>query len=654
MHFYLFLQLILITCTTRFAVFENLTDLQELDLSSNQLTGNLPASFFTLPRIQHLNVSQNLFEGSIPMSSNLNHSSSFRTVNISMNNLSGNFSFHWLRNMANLEKIDFSGNIHLAVGVNFPGWKPPFQLKELLLSGCDIDKSIFTEPHFLHTQNHLETLDLSNSSLPGSFPSWLFVQQPALLYLNLGSNLLSGSLDQITYTQTSLLAISLSLNRISGRLPANISSIFPNATFLDFSGNTISGEIPPDLCNISNMEYLDLSNNNLQGELPSCLFADHPILKTLKVSNNKLGGPILGGKSHMSIRWEIYLDGNNFEGELPRHLTGGFVDGGTLDFHGNKLSGKLDVMLWSLPNLWTLNLGSNNLTGEIDQSICGLTGIILLDISNNSISGSLPNCSNPLSLLFLNMSANQLSGDIAPYSFFSNATVTALDLSYNQFTGSIDWVQTLGEVRYLSLGTNKFEGQIPQTICQLQYVRVIDLSHNRLSGSLPACIGDFPFEGKSSGLLYWNLLCGRGFQYPGFSLQVHQLLRAEGIPVRHQVEPLHLPAKLHRFLLRLRLLREHAVRRNPPGAGPPEPFEGPQPVPQLPGRTDPGGPGKHDRRRELGPVPQPAERGHTAADLPSNVAGRVLRGVQQLVRVRAGRRPARLVRRDELRREQGP
>lgn len=143
MHFYLFLQLILITCTTCFAVFENLTDLQELDLSSNQLTGNLPASLFTLPRIQHLNVSQNLFEGSIPMSSNLNHSSSFRTVNNSMNNLSGNFSFHWLRNMANLEKIDFSRNVHLAVGVNFPGWKPPFQLKELLLSGCDVDKSIF-------------------------------------------------------------------------------------------------------------------------------------------------------------------------------------------------------------------------------------------------------------------------------------------------------------------------------------------------------------------------------------------------------------------------------------------------------------------------------------------------------------------------------
>ncbi|CAL5070383.1 unnamed protein product [Urochloa decumbens] len=497
------------------SVFKNLRVLQELDLSNNQLTGNLPASLFTLPRIEHLNVSQNLFEG-IPWSSMSNISSSFRTLDISMNKLSGNFSFHWLRNLTNLEKINLSGNVQLAIGVNFPGWTPPFQLKELLLSDCGIDKSIFAEPHFLRTQNCLEVLDLSNNSLSGSFPSWLFAPHSTLLYLNIGNNLLSGSLDQIISAQTNLLAISLSLNRISGHLPANISSIFPNATLLDFSGNTIAGEIPSGLCNISSMEYLDLSNNNLSGELPSCLFADHPILKTLKVSNNKLGGPVLGGKNNLSIRWEIYLDGNNFEGELPRYLTGNFEYTGTMDFHGNKLSGKLDVSLWILPNLWTLNLASNSLTGEIDASICSLTGIKLLDISNNNISGSLPNCNNPLELLFLNMSGNLLSGDIAPHGFFSNATVTALDLSYNQFTGNIDWIQTLGTVRYISLGSNKFNGQISPNLCVLQYLRVIDLSDNQLSGPLPPCIGDLSFQGTSSGLNYWNLFCGRGIQYPAF------------------------------------------------------------------------------------------------------------------------------------------
>ncbi|CAN6277143.1 unnamed protein product [Urochloa humidicola] len=107
-------------------------------------------------------------------------------------------------------------------------------------------------------------------------------------------------------------------------------------------------------------------------------------------------------------------------------------------------------------------------------------------------------------------------GEIEPHGFFSNATVTALDLSYNQFTGNIDWIQTLGTVRYISLARNKFNGQISPNLCILQYLRIIDLSDNQLSGPLPSCIGDLPFQGISSALSYWNLFCGRGIQYPAF------------------------------------------------------------------------------------------------------------------------------------------
>ncbi|XP_039810814.1 putative receptor-like protein 8 isoform X1 [Panicum virgatum] len=155
------------------------------------------------------------------------------------------------------------------------------------------------------------------------------------------------------------------------------------------------------------------------------------------------------------------------------------------------------------------------LTCEIDPSICSL-GVWLLDISNN-ISGSLPNCSQPIPLNFLNMSRNRFSGDIATSTMLSNAGITALDLSYNQFTGNIDWVHNLESVRYLQLGRNKFESQIPRDLCKLEYLRIIDLSHNRLSGSLPPCIGDLPFQGKSSDQPYWDLRCLRVFHHPAFS-----------------------------------------------------------------------------------------------------------------------------------------
>jgi hypothetical protein len=80
-----------------------------------------------------------------------NVSLSLKSLQLSQNKLSGSFSFIWLRNLTKLEEIDLSDNSNLVVDVNIPGWTPLFQLKQLLLSGCDLDKIIIAEPRFLHT-----------------------------------------------------------------------------------------------------------------------------------------------------------------------------------------------------------------------------------------------------------------------------------------------------------------------------------------------------------------------------------------------------------------------------------------------------------------------------------------------------------------------
>uniref|UniRef100_A0A0D9X7T4 non-specific serine/threonine protein kinase n=1 Tax=Leersia perrieri TaxID=77586 RepID=A0A0D9X7T4_9ORYZ len=499
------------------SVFESLRNLRELDLSSNQLNGSIPSSLFSLPCLEHLSLSLNLFEGSIPVNSSSNLTSAFKTLNFSMNKLSGEFSFFWLKNLTKLKTIDVSGNANLDVVVNSPLWSPSFQLKELVLSGCDLDRSIITKPQFLITQHQLEVLDLSNNSLSGNMPNWLFTEQATLVYLNLGNNSLTGSLGPIWYPQINLQAISLSMDRISGHIPANISSVFPNMSFLDVSSNAIIGEIPLSLCNISSIQYVDLSKNNLSGELPSCMLTDYPILKTLKVSKNKLGGPIFGGKNHLSIKWELCLDGNEFEGTLPLYLTSHFDANGTLDLHDNKLSGKLDFSQWNLSTLCTLSLAGNRLTGEIHPSICNLTRIMLLELSNNNLSGVVPNCTTALKVDFLSISHNSLSGQIPPFSFFNSSIVMGLDLGHNRFTGNIEWVQYLGKIKFLSLGSNNFEGQIPPSLCQLQSLRILDLSNNNLSGSLPPCIGNLSFEHSPFATSFWSLICEHRFRYPIFN-----------------------------------------------------------------------------------------------------------------------------------------
>jgi Leucine-rich repeat (LRR) protein len=235
------------------------------------------------------------------------------------------------------------------------------------------------------------------------------------------------------------------------------------------------------------MKIMDLSNNKITGEVPACLLSY--MWQILKLSNNNLGGSIFGGANFFPGD-AIYLASNNFEGELPNNLSGNLE---IMDLHDKKLFGKLNASFWNLPSLLALSVAGNSLTGEIHPSICKLTSLQFLDISDNNFAGLIPNCNNSkLNLQFLNTSGNSLSG--FPSDFFDGSYVTALDLRYNLFIGTLDWIQGLSQVRLILLGGNRFEGHItPNNLCHLQYLNVIDLSHNKLSGPLPHCIGGISF-----------------------------------------------------------------------------------------------------------------------------------------------------------------
>jgi hypothetical protein len=263
-----------------------------------------------------------------------------------------------------LKDVDLSRNTELAIDVKFLTSVTPFQLRALMLSGCNLDSTIIAGPNLFVRHRQMQLLDLSNNNLAGSLPNWMFSNETALIYLGLANNLLVGSLDLMWQQQSNLKMINISMNFFRGQLPTDVSSVFPNLKVLYASYNNISGHLPSSLCNISNLEFVDLSNNRITGEVPSCLFTDCWFLKFLKPSNNNLGGPILGGASkYFTLVQEIYLDGNYFEGALPKNLSASYVS--IMDFHDNKLSGELDVSFWNIPSLEFFSVASNNLGGQI-------------------------------------------------------------------------------------------------------------------------------------------------------------------------------------------------------------------------------------------------------------------------------------------------
>ncbi|KAK4845390.1 hypothetical protein QYF36_004437 [Acer negundo] len=89
------------------------------------------------------------------------------------------------------------------------------------------------------------------------------------------------------------------------------------------------------------------------------------------------------------------------------------------------------------------------------------------------------------------LSNNHLSGEI-PSTFKNCTDIYTVDLGHNKLSGEIPaWLgERISSLLILSLRSNMFYGKIPSNICNLSSLHLLDLAHNNLSGSIPSCIGN--------------------------------------------------------------------------------------------------------------------------------------------------------------------
>ncbi|KAA8550308.1 hypothetical protein F0562_001992 [Nyssa sinensis] len=137
-----------------------------------------------------------------------------------------------------------------------------------------------------------------------------------------------------------------------------------------------------------------------------------------------------------------------------------------LDLSDNLLSGELPSCWQYLYFLVVLNLANNNLSGNIPCSIGSLYNLQSLHLRNNSFIGELTTC-------------------------LKNCTkLSAIDVAVNQFSGTIPaWIGDMNLI-ILSLRSNQFNGSIASTICHLSQIQILDLSLNYISGTIPKCLNN--------------------------------------------------------------------------------------------------------------------------------------------------------------------
>lgn len=102
----------------------------------------------------------------------------------------------------------------------------------------------------------------------------------------------------------------------------------------------------------------------------------------------------------------------------------------------------------------------NKLTGRIPSSIFNMSSLTNIDVSNNSLTGTLPDtlCQHLPALEGLFMSDNQITGSL-PTNLWQCPNLAKVSLSSNQFHGRIPKeIGNSTSIHYLFLGTNNLTG----------------------------------------------------------------------------------------------------------------------------------------------------------------------------------------------------
>ncbi|XP_071722163.1 receptor-like protein 6 [Rutidosis leptorrhynchoides] len=478
-----------------------------LDLSESCLSGsiNSKASLFRLAHLQSLNLASNDFNYSqIP--SAIGDLVELMSLNLSRSNFGGQIPSQVLK-LTNLTSLDLSWNFDLEL--RNPSMEKMVQfltkLEHLDVTVLNVSAPV---PDAIANLSSLTSLILYDCNLQGTFPTTIF-ELPRLQLLDLGLNLelsghlpefhlgspikslsfwgtnISGNIPSSIGNLTQLTMLNFGFNRLSGEIPSSLGKLI-QLSYLDLGMNLLSGEIPASLTNLTNLTFLDLHENQLTGqilaEITGLIRLTH-----LDLSLNRLTGPIPENISNLESLDYLDLQSNNLNGTLRLDVILKLQNLTTLQLSSNKFSSIIEPgMNASLPNLSILGLASSN-SSELPIFLSYQSRLIWLDLSQNRIYGPIP-------LWFLNVSTSQLlfwnlSGNsITSITALNWSNLLTLDLRYNDIQGLLP-LPPKSISSYL-VSNNNLSGEISPEICQLSYIRTLDLSKNKLSGVIPPCLSN--------------------------------------------------------------------------------------------------------------------------------------------------------------------
>jgi len=409
----------------------NQSKLTYLDLSDNQIDGDLPNWLWELDNLISLNLS---FNSLVTLEGPLSNLSFLSVLDLRSNQLQGQLpGLPQFATYLDFSRNNFSSIIPASIGDSL-AFSYFFSLSSNNLYG--------SIPQSICSATYLQVLDLSNNSFTGKIPQCLIEISGTLGVLNLRRNELNGP--------------------IPDSFPGNC-----GLQTLNLNGNKIEGWLPESLASCTKLEVIDIGNNLIEGTFP-CHLKNTTMLRVLVLRSNKFGGPISCPEPNATWLMLQIVDiaWNNFSGTLPKfsawtammnnenepqselkHLQ--FVsevmrfnqfyyqDAITVTLKGR------DVELVKILTVFTsIDFSCNNLEGPIPKEFGVLKSLYVLNLSHNALTGPIPpSLGNLMKLESLDLSRNKLTGDIPVELAAGLIFLSVLNVSFNQLVGQIPQIK---------------------------------------------------------------------------------------------------------------------------------------------------------------------------------------------------------------------
>ncbi|XP_065865491.1 receptor-like protein 7 [Euphorbia lathyris] len=319
----------------------NLPYLLTLDVSNNNLSGNLPRCFGDLINSASvLNLQNNSLSGKIP--DRYTSGCTLKMIDFGRNELEGKIP----RSLSNCTELDTLSLGNNKINDIFPSWLGVLANLKVLILRSNKLRGVIGKPEANSEFPSLQVIDLSDNNFTGKLPLEYFrnwkamssVDKKRLAYMHVDTSFQISNYSWSNYYTYSIIMSNKGINIEYEKIPRFFVA-------MDLSSNKFEGEIPGAIGNLRELLLLNLSNNVLARHIPSTL-GNLQQLEALDLSMNKLSGNIPMQLTQLSFLAFFNVSRNNLTGLIPRGNQFNTFENSSYDWNsglcGNPLSRKCE------------------------------------------------------------------------------------------------------------------------------------------------------------------------------------------------------------------------------------------------------------------------------------------------------------------------